>query len=311
MARWWTILWTTGRRMGKDNVSALAAGAAFQTLLTIFPALAAAVSLYGLVADRNMVERQIMVIQGVLPPEAITLIATWLHALVQAPATRFGLGLIVSVLLALWSIWSATGMLMTAVTVCYGEEEKRDFVSFNLRALALGAGLALFGTAALALVAVLPAALTLLPVSHTLGEVLGLVRWPILAGIFILALAIVYRYAPDRAEPKWQWISWGAAAATVLWLAGSIGFTIYVSKVGSYDKTYGSLGAVIILLLWFYLTAYVILAGAGLNAEIERQSTRGAALAPQPVVTDLRSARGAAGDRDRDRVLSPKSGGRY
>jgi membrane protein len=266
--------------MGKDNVSALAAGAAFQTLLTIFPALAAAVSLYGLVADRNMVERQIMVIQGVLPPEAITLIATWLHALVQAPATRFGLGLIVSVLLALWSIWSATGMLMTAVTVCYGEEEKRDFVSFNLRALALSAGLALFGTAALALVAVLPAALTLLPVSHTLGEVLGLVRWPILAGIFILALAIVYRYAPDRAEPKWQWISWGAAAATVLWLAGSIGFTIYVSKVGSYDKTYGSLGAVIILLLWFYLTAYVILAGAGLNAEIERQSTCGAALAP-------------------------------
>jgi len=297
--------------MGKDNVSALAAGAAFQTLLTIFPALTAAVSLYGLVADRNMVEGQIMAIQGVLPPEAITLIATWLHALVQAPATRFGLGLIVSVLLALWSIWSATGMLMTAVTVCYGEEEKRGFVSFNLRALALGAGLALFGTAALALVAVLPTALGLLPVSDTLGEVLGLVRWPILAGIFILALAIVYRYAPDRAEPKWQWISWGAAAATVLWLAGSIGFTIYVSKVGSYDKTYGSLGAVIILLLWFYLTAYVILAGAGLNAEIERQSTRGAALAPQPVVTDLRSARGAAGDRDRDRVLSPKSGGRY
>ena len=116
-----------------------------------FPALTAAVSLYGLVADRNMVEGQIMAIQGVLPPEAITLIATWLHALVQAPATRFGLGLIVSVLLALWSIWSATGMLMTAVTVCYGEEEKRGFVSFSLRALALSAGLALFGTAALAL----------------------------------------------------------------------------------------------------------------------------------------------------------------
>jgi membrane protein len=297
--------------MGKDNISALAAGAAFQTLLTIFPALAAAVSLYGLVADRNTVERQIMAIQGVLPPEAITLIATWLHALVQAPATRFGFGLIVSVLLALWSIWSATGMLMTAVTVCYGEEERRGFVAFNLRALALGAGLALFGTAALALVAVLPAALALLPVSGTLGEVLGLVRWPILAGIFVLALAIVYRYAPDRTEPKWQWISWGAAAATVLWLATSIGFTIYVSKVGSYDKTYGSLGAVIILLLWFYLTAYVILAGARLNAEIERQKTNGAALAPQPVVTDIRSARGEAGDRDPDRVLSPMSGGRH
>ncbi len=273
MARWWTILRPMWRRMGKDNVSALAAGAAFQALLTIFPALTAAVSLYGLVADPNMVERQIMAVQGVLPPEAIALIAAWLQALIRGPATRFGLGLIVSLLLALWSMWSAAGMLMTAVTICYGEEEKRGVVSFNLHALALGAGLALFGAAALALVAVLPAALSLLPASDTRGEMLGFVRWPILAGIFILALAIVYRYAPDRAEPKWQWISWGAAAATALWLAGSIGFTMYVSMVGSYDKTYGSLGGVIILLLWFYLTAYVILAGARLNAEIERRGS--------------------------------------
>jgi membrane protein len=95
------------------------------------------------------------------------------------------------------------------------------------------------------------------------ATLLGLVRWPILAGIATLALAIVYHYAPDRAEPKWQWISWGSGAATALWILGSIAFTTYVSKVGSYDKTYGSLGAVIILLLWFYLTAYLILAGAG------------------------------------------------
>ena len=161
------------------------------------------------------------------------------------------------------------------------------FVSFNLHALALGAGLALFGIAALALVAVLPAALALLPVSDAWGDVLGLVRWPLLAGIVTLALAIVYRYAPDRAEPKWQWISWGSGAATALWILGSIAFTTYVSKVGSYDKTYGSLGAVIILLLWFYLTAYVILAGAELNAEIERQATR----AKQDPVRRARSIR--------------------
>ena len=260
--------------MRKDNLSALAAGAAFQALLTIFPALTAVVSLYGLVADPNMVERQITAMQGVLPPEAVKLIAAWLQALVQGPATRFGIGLIVSVLLAFWSMWSATGVLMTAVNISYGEEEKRGFVSFNLHALALGGGLALFGTAALALVAVLPAALAVLPLSGAWGDVLGLIRWPILAGIVILALAIVYRYAPDRAEPKWQWISWGSVAATALWILGSIGFTTYVSKVGSYDKTYGSLGGVIVLLLWFYLTAYVILAGAELNAEIERQTTR-------------------------------------
>jgi membrane protein len=272
MASWWAILAATRRQMGKDNISALAAGAAFQSLLSLFPTLTAVVSLYGLVADPNMVERQITAMQGVLPPEAVKLIATWLQALVQGPTAKFGIGLIISVLLALWSMWSATGMLMTAVNICYGEEEKRGFVSFNLHALALGAGLALFGIAALALVAVLPAALALLPVSNAWGDVLGLVRWPLL--IVTLALAIVYRYAPDRAEPKWQWISWGSGAATALWILGSIAFTTYVSNVGSYDKTYGSLGAVIILLLWFYLTAYVILAGAELNAEIERQITR-------------------------------------
>ena len=139
--------------------------------------------------------------------------------------------------------------------------------------MALGAGLALFGIAALALVAVLPAALALLPVSAAWGEVLGFVRWPVLGVLVIVALAAIYRYAPDRAEPKWQWISWGSAAATALWILGSAAFTIYVSKVGSYDKTYGSLGAVIILLLWFDLTASVIFAGAELNAQIERHTT--------------------------------------
>src|ERR1700730_15058429 len=141
MASWWAILAATRRQMGKDNISALAAGAAFQSLLSLFPTLTAVVSLYGLVADPNMVERQITAMQGMLPPEAVKLIATWLQALVQGPTAKFGIGLIVSVLLAFWSMWSATGMLMTAVNICYGEEERRGFVSFNLHALALGAGL--------------------------------------------------------------------------------------------------------------------------------------------------------------------------
>jgi len=272
MARWLAIAVATWQRMQRDNLTALSAGAAFQALLTIFPTLTAVVSLYGLGADPSMVERQVAAMQGVLPPEAVKLIATWLHALVQGATAKFGIGLVVSVLLAFWSMWSAAAMLMTAINLCYGGEETRDFLSFNLRALALGAGLVLFGVAALALVAALPVTLALLPVPEAWSAALELVRWPMLAGIVVLALAIIYWYAPDRAEPKWQWISWGAAVATTLWILGSIGFTTYVSEVGSYDKTYGSLGAVIILLLWFYLTAYVILAGAELNAEIERQN---------------------------------------
>ena len=272
MAVWWMILTRTWRRARKDNLSGLAAGAAFYAVLSIFPALTAVVSLYGLVADPNIVERQVTAIQGLLLPEAVELVATWLQTFVQGPPLRFGIGLVLSVLLALWSAWSATGMLMVAVNACYGEAEKRNFVWFHLRALALALGLALFGIAALGLIAVLPAAIGFLPVSKAWGDVIALVRWPILAGMAILALAIVYRYAPDRVQPKWQLLSWGAATATALWLFGSIVFTIFVSKVGSYDKTYGSLGAVVILLLWFYLSAYVILVGAELNAEIERHA---------------------------------------
>jgi len=274
MAGWWALLAATWRRMSKDSLSVLAAGIAFHTFFSLFPTLTAVVSLYGLVADRGMVERQIEAVQGVLPPEAVKLIATWLQALVQGPTTRFGIGLIISVVLAVWSMWSATGMLMTAVNICYGEERRRSFLSLNLHVLALGAGLVLFAIVAFALIAVLPTVLALLPVSSAWLQVLGLVRWPILAGVIIVVLGIIYRYAPDRAEAKRRWISCGSVAATALWILGSIAFTTYVSKVGSYDRTYGSLGAVIILLLWFYLTAYVILAGEELNAEIEHQTGR-------------------------------------
>ncbi len=272
MPVWWTILTCTWQRISRDNLSALAAGVAFYALLSIFPTLTAVVSLYGLIADPIMVERQVTSMQGILPPEAVTLIATWLQAFVEGPPGRYGIGLIISGLLAFWSALSATGMLMTAVNICYGETENRSFVRFNLHAVALTAGLALFGIAALALLALLPVALGVLPLPAAWSHTIALVRWPALAGIVSIALAIVYHYAPDRAQPKGHWVSWGAVTATCLWLLVSASFTIYVSKVGSYDKTYGSLGAVIILLLWFYLSAYVTLIGAELNAEIARQT---------------------------------------
>jgi membrane protein len=277
MAACWSILAHTVRRVSRDNLSGLAAGAAFYALLGIFPTLAAVVSVYGLVSDPKTVAQQIAAMDAILPPEASKLVATWLQTFVQGPPSRFGIGLIASVLLAFWSAWSATGILMTAIHVCYGEEEKRGFVRFNVHAMALAGGLALFGIAALAVLGAVPTALALLPVPPAWDAVIGLIRWPILAGIVFIALAIVYHYAPDRAQAKWQWISWGAAMATALWLLGSAGFTLYVSKLGNYDKIYGSISAVIILLLWLYLSAYVILLGAELNAEIDRQTAPKAA----------------------------------
>jgi membrane protein len=270
-AGWWVIATATWRRIFADNLSALAAAAAFYALLAIFPTLTAVVSVYGLVADPTMVERQILALDELLPPEAAKLVAAWLQALVQGPTERFGVGLLISVMIALWSMWSATGMLMIAINICYRDEERRSFIRLNLEAVALGAGLVLLGVAAVLLIAVLPILLDLLWLPSALHAVITLVRWPVLAGMGIFALAIVYRYARARTAKRWQWFSWGAALATALWLIGSIAFSYYVSAVGSYDKTYGSLGAVIVLLLWFYMTAFVILLGAELNAEIERQ----------------------------------------
>jgi membrane protein len=268
----WAILTETLRRVSKDNLSGLAAGAAFYAFLGIFPTLTALVSVYGLASDPNTVARQITAMGAILPPEADKLVGTWLQTFVQGPPSRFGIGLVASLLLAFWSAWSTTGILMTAIHVCYGEEEKRGFVRFNLHAMALAGGLTLFGIAALLILAAVPATLALLPMPPAWEAVIALVRWPILGGIVLIALAIVYHYAPDRARPRWQWMSWGAGLATTLWLLGSAAFTIYVSKIGNYDKVYGSLSAVVILLLWFYWSAYMILLGAELNAEIDRQT---------------------------------------
>jgi membrane protein len=270
MARTWTILRALLARFGRDNLSGLAAAIAFYALFSIFPALAAIVSIYGLVADPATVAREADALGAILPPEALKLIVTWLDALIHGPPAKFGFGLVASVTLALWSGWSAMSMLMTALTICYGERETRGFIAFNLRAVALTASLALVAVAPLVLLGLSTGELggTWLP--PALHRAVTLLRWPLLAVVALAALAILYRYAPARRQPRWQWLSWGAVAATALWLAASLGFSFYVSTFGSYDRTYGSLGAVVILLLWFYLTAYATLLGAEFNAEIER-----------------------------------------
>jgi membrane protein len=262
----------TWRGIYKHNLSALAAAAAFYALLSIFPTLTALVSLYGLVADPAMAERQVAAMEGVLPPEALKLVATWLEALVEGPTEKFGIGLLASVLLASWSVWSATVMLMNAINTCYGDVETRGFVRFNFEAVVLGVGLVLFGVASITLVAVVPVLLNGLHAPEGWHAVISLVRWPVLAVLASVLLAIVYRFGRARVLPPWHWFSRGAATATALWLIGSIVFSFYVSEVGSYDRTYGSLGAVIVLLLWFYMTAYIILIGAELNAEAERHA---------------------------------------
>jgi membrane protein len=254
----------------RDHVSMMAAGVAFYSLLAIFPGLSAAISLYGLVADRTVIEHHLQSLAGVLPGEALKLISDQVHQLVSAPPAKLGVGLLLSLAFALWSAMSGTSMLMQTLTIAYENEDDRGIFEFYGLAFGLTLGMIGFGLIALALVAGIPAVLDTLPFPAFWRDAVSFSRWPILAALVLVSLTLLYRLAPRRRDPQWEWLAPGTVAAVLLWLIVSAGFSIYVTQFGSYDKTYGSIGAVIVLLMWLYLSAYIILVGAELNCEIDR-----------------------------------------
>jgi membrane protein len=271
---WRSILKRVYASMGEKNLSIVAAGIAFFAMLAIFPGLAALIAVYGLVADPATVQHQINAIHGVIPGEAQKLIGTYLESLVHAGSSKLGIGLILSVLFALWSARAGTVSLIEGLNITYEEPEKRGLIRYQMVAITMTVAAILFAVVALALIAAVPAVVELVPLSAA-SKTLGLILpWPLLIALSTFGLAATYRFAPSRREAKWRWVTVGGIAATVLWVVASIGFSFYVQKFGNYDKTFGSLGAVVILLTWLYLTAYVVLLGACLNAEMERQTAR-------------------------------------
>jgi membrane protein len=265
---WWRRLRRVWLALARDNISIMAAGAAYYSMLSIFPAMSALVLTYGLVADPVTIERHLDLLGGILPDEAFKLVADQLHLLVTAPATKLGLGLVLSVLFALWTATSASTAMMNALTVAYDGRERRGLFHFYGLAIALTARLVLFAVVALLLIAGVPALMVEIPEPSPWGDIVPQLRWPLLALFVVLGLGAVYRVAPSRDRPTWDFLRVGTIAASLLWLAGSAAFSFYASHFGSYDRTYGSLGAVAVLLVWLYVTAYVILAGAELNREI-------------------------------------------
>jgi membrane protein len=162
--------------------------------------------------------------------------------------------------------------MMSALNVIYAESEKRGILRYYATTLVLTAsGVALLS---LLLIAVIPAVLGLVPLGNFDKELVSAARWPVLLLLFGSALAVIYRHAPSRNQPRWSWVSWGAAAATLLLIVGSALFSVYVGRFAAYNKTYGSLGAVVVLLMWFWMSAYAVLLGAELNAEMEHQTAR-------------------------------------
>ncbi len=263
-------------QLGQNSYGLIAAGVAFFAFLAIFPALAAFISLYGLVSDPAQVEEQLAELGRALPQGTFELISEQLKRLSTASGGALTFGAVVGFLLLLWSAQKGISGLMQALNIVYREEEQRNWFKFNATALGLTLGALLFGVLCLLLVVLLPAVLG--HVTAWLGEfgkeLIRWVRWPVLAAFIGVGLAVMYHYGPSRRAPRWRWVSWGALLATILWLIISFGFSYYVGRFGDYNKTYGSVGAIAILLLWLQLSAYAVLIGALINAEMEFQTAR-------------------------------------
>lgn len=257
----------------EDQVPLLSAGVAFYLLLALFPALAAVVSIYGLVADPAQVSQQVTDMTGTLPQEAQSLITDQLEKITQEQQ-GIGVTLAVSVVAALWAASSGVKHLIGAVNAAYDERETRKFLKLRGLSLALTLGAVVFATVAIGVIGVLPVLVDELPFGAAGQMLVQVASYVGLAVGFCVALAVLYRYAPDRDAPRWQWVSWGAVIATVLWIVGSVGFSVYVSNFGSYGETYGSLGAVIVLMLWLVVTAFAIILGAEINSELEAQTAK-------------------------------------
>jgi membrane protein len=252
----------------------IAGGVAFFGFLAIFPALIAMISIYGLIASPATVTEQVQNISEALPASAAGLITDQLTSITTHSGGALTTSLIISILGALWSASGGVGNLITAVNLAYDEVETRGFVKRKLTALGLTLGAIVFILVTLVLVAVLPVVLDALPLG-IVGTVLAQVgRWVLLLVVMAGSLAVLYRVAPDRDAPQFRWVSLGSLVVTVLWAVVSLLFSFYVNNFGSYDKTYGTIAGVIVLMLWLYLTCYLILLGAEINAETEHQTAK-------------------------------------
>jgi membrane protein len=276
---WKDIAKRTLKEVKQDQVTLLGAGVAFYSLLALFPAVIAGVSIYGLVADPTTVQSQIDELTRRLSPETAKIIGTQLKQVTSGAGGALGLATVVGILTALWSASSGMKAMITGVNLAYDETESRKFVKLRGLSIVLTLGAMVLMGVALALIVGFPAVADSWPTA--LRWTASILRWVLLAALLVAALAVLYRYAPDRDEPKWTWASWGSGVATVLWILASIGFSIYATFFGNYNKTYGALAGVIILMFWLFLSAFVVLLGAELNTEMELQTARDTTAGPE------------------------------
>lgn len=278
---WRDIFWRIFDKFTRDRVMLIAGGVTFYALLAIFPALAAFVSLFGLFADPRRITGLLDSLASILPDTALALLQTQLATLVSQPGGTLTLGVIVSLSIAFWSVNGGIKAVIEALNIAYEETEKRSFLRLTYVSFLFSLG-AMAGAAIVVIaIGVIPAAIALLPIG-TFGEwLIRVLRWIALLLLFASSLAALYRHGPSRARPRWRWVTWGSALTTLVWLLTAIAFSSYLENFTDYNATYGTLGALVGLLLWIWVSAIILIIGAELNAEMEHQTARDTTLAPE------------------------------
>jgi membrane protein len=277
---WADILRRTWKDIGRKDLSLVAAGVTYYLLLALFPALAALVSVYGLVENPAGMTKDVQFLSGILPPSILNLIGDELRELVSASSGSLGIGAIIGIAIALFSSMRGMAGMMAALNIAYGQPERRGYIRFYATAMLLTVLIIASGLIALMLVAGLPALLSGTGMRSPARWISLVIEWPLLIVFVVGVVSVIYRYGPAGSKPQWKWASLGIITATILWLIGSILFSVYVYNFGSYNTMYGSLGLPLILLTWVWLSVFVVLFGAEINGDVERQTHQDTTVAP-------------------------------
>jgi membrane protein len=297
-AGWRKILVRTARRVGRDRVDVIASSAAFWALLALFPTIAAVLAMSAWVLEPGAMRDQISALSAPLPDEAAELLND--SATEVASRDRVaGFGAIVAISFAIWTAAAATKTLMEGLNSACGEKERRGFLRFNAVALLLTFGMFVGFILSVVTIVVVPAALAHQPGLGWTASLVDWLRWPVMAVFAMAGLATLYRYGPSRRNARWRWVSIGAVVATVLWILVSLAFSLYVSEFAAYNRFYGTLGGVAVLMIWFWLSASIVLVGAELNSEIEQQRRRDMSARHSALRARLRAMRASNARRER------------
>ncbi len=266
---WWQALVGVYHAIDQKNLALISAGIAFYGILAVFPGLAAIIAIWGLVSDPAIVDAQLDLMRGIIPDDAFRLLSVQVDRLVRTSSSTLGWAGALSILFALWSARSGVSALIRGLNTIHGTRN-RGGVMHYLIALFLTACLVGVALVALTTIVIVPIILAFLPLGDFAELVIEVIRWSTAITVLLMALSLLYRYGPNRPDYRMSWITPGSFLVVIFWAAASAGFSLYLSNFGTYNEVYGSIGAVIAMLMWLYISAFLILLGASLNVELAR-----------------------------------------